>query len=200
MSAVELWKYLTGSAATSHEYLEVCAGACAAARRVMARGRGRCSVRGCSAFAGGVAAATESVTLRVVILASTAELYRCHPLHIHDVARVTAEPLVAAAWSLDIASAPDLMPPLEPQNIAVALQLLPTPDATYAALSAATGLSQGEVPLRRATTPRRTVGARPRATGATRRRAVVSWIRRRLCLPRRRGRRVARRPHGALGR
>ncbi len=38
MSAVELWKYLTGSAATSHEYLEVCTGACAAARRVMARG------------------------------------------------------------------------------------------------------------------------------------------------------------------
>ena len=37
------------------------------------------------------------------------------------------------------------MAPLKPQDIAVALQLLLTPDATYAALSAATGLSQGEV-------------------------------------------------------
>ncbi|WP_411282205.1 hypothetical protein [Gemmatimonas sp.] len=37
------------------------------------------------------------------------------------------------------------MPPLKPQDIAVALQLLLTPDATYAALSVATGLSQGEV-------------------------------------------------------
>jgi len=37
------------------------------------------------------------------------------------------------------------MPPLKPQDIAVALQLLLTPDVTYAALSAATGLSQGEV-------------------------------------------------------
>lgn len=37
------------------------------------------------------------------------------------------------------------MPPLKPQDVAVALQLLLTPEATYAALSAATGLSQGEV-------------------------------------------------------
>jgi len=37
------------------------------------------------------------------------------------------------------------MPPLKPQDVAVALQLLLTPAATYAALSAATGLSQGEV-------------------------------------------------------
>ncbi len=37
------------------------------------------------------------------------------------------------------------MSPLKPQDIAVALQLILTPAATYAALSAATGLSQGEV-------------------------------------------------------
>lgn len=37
------------------------------------------------------------------------------------------------------------MPPLKPQDIAVALQILLTPGATYAALSTATGLSQGEV-------------------------------------------------------
>ena len=37
------------------------------------------------------------------------------------------------------------MPPLKPQDIAVALQLALTPGVTYAALAAATGLSQGEV-------------------------------------------------------
>jgi hypothetical protein len=37
------------------------------------------------------------------------------------------------------------MPPLKPQDIAVALQLALTPGITYAALAAATGMSQGEV-------------------------------------------------------
>lgn len=37
------------------------------------------------------------------------------------------------------------MPPLKPQDIAVALQLALTPGLTYAALAAATGISQGEV-------------------------------------------------------
>ncbi len=37
------------------------------------------------------------------------------------------------------------MPPLKPQDIAVALQLAVTPGLTYAALAAATGISQGEV-------------------------------------------------------
>lgn len=37
------------------------------------------------------------------------------------------------------------MSPLKPQDIAVALQLLLKPGATYAALALATGLSQGEV-------------------------------------------------------
>ncbi len=37
------------------------------------------------------------------------------------------------------------MPPLKPQDVAVALQMLLTPDVTYAMLSASTGLSQGEV-------------------------------------------------------
>lgn len=37
------------------------------------------------------------------------------------------------------------MSPLKPQDIAVALQLALTPGVTYAALAAATGLSQGEV-------------------------------------------------------
>ena len=36
-------------------------------------------------------------------------------------------------------------PPLKPQDIAVALQVLLTPEATYAALASATRLSQGEV-------------------------------------------------------
>ena len=38
-----------------------------------------------------------------------------------------------------------LMPTLKPQDIAVALQLALTPGLTYAALAAATGISQGEV-------------------------------------------------------
>jgi hypothetical protein len=37
------------------------------------------------------------------------------------------------------------MPPLKPQDVAVALQLALTPGLTYAALAAATGISQGEV-------------------------------------------------------
>lgn len=37
------------------------------------------------------------------------------------------------------------MPPLKPQDIAVALQLALTPGLTYAALAATTGISQGEV-------------------------------------------------------
>ena len=37
------------------------------------------------------------------------------------------------------------MPPLKPQDIAVALQLVLTPGSTYGALAAAIGLSQGEV-------------------------------------------------------
>jgi hypothetical protein len=37
------------------------------------------------------------------------------------------------------------MPPLKPQDIAVALQLALTPGLTYAALAVATGISQGEV-------------------------------------------------------
>ncbi len=37
------------------------------------------------------------------------------------------------------------MPPLKPQDVAVALQLALTPGLTYARLAAATGISQGEV-------------------------------------------------------
>ncbi len=55
------------------------------------------------------------------------------------------------------------MPPLKPQDIAVALQLALTPGSTYAALAAATGISQGEVH----NAVRRLRGARLVLTAAT---------------------------------